>query len=159
MDSALRAILHKNGVGEAVTKRMTEANCLNVGHFANWVDSRVELHDAFLKGTADDKDTAQLARLKTSWREAEAAYSKKLKRSSEGVREEALDEPLGAPTQATIETNFTTAYGWPVLPPDSIGTDTLLGRFYREFQAGKPTMFPVSKVKSLKATQATVAAA
>ena len=45
---AFRALLQKNDIGEVILTRMTDAKCLTVSHFANWVDTRSELHGAFV---------------------------------------------------------------------------------------------------------------
>ena len=84
---------------------------------------------------------------------ARGIYARRLKRTSEGLLEDAIDEPLDTGTQTTLEDAFRTKYGWPVLAPEDIGTDSFLRRAHREFISGKPSMFAVSKVKSLAMTQ------
>ena len=154
LDAELKGMLTRAGISDEVLDVFVRMKCTTVSHFANWVDTRADLHKAFLNNVqAAMDDDAQLARLKMCWREAEALYSKRLKRQSEGLLEEVLDQPLDETVQETIEKAFRDKYAWPVLAPDRIGCDSLLGRCHREFQAYKPSMFPVSRVKTVATVQ------
>ena len=88
-----------------------------------------------------------------AWRQAEAIYQRSLKRISEGLQDEPLDEALDVGVQDNVEENFKKFYSWKAFQPEEIGADTLLGRVFREFQKWKPSMYAISKVKSVAITQ------
>jgi hypothetical protein len=71
-----------------------------------------------------------------------------LKRSSEGIADESLDEPLHHDVQKSLEREFTKYYKFG-LKAANMGCDTLLGRFSREFNRGTLTVFPLHRVRSL----------
>ena len=146
-------MLKKENMPDSVIKHFITLGCLTVGHFANWVDSRGELFDKFIEPTDAKTDPAVLARLKMTWREADAIYAKRLKRTSEGLLEEALDEPLDEGVQGGLEVAIRDKHAWPAFPPDRMGTDTMLGRFHREFLVWKPSLWPIEKTKTLATTQ------
>ena len=74
MDTELRALLTANGVDNRIIMWMEQAeqSCTTMKAFANWVDSRQELHDQLLKHTDLRDSRSELSCLKQAWREAEA---------------------------------------------------------------------------------------
>ena len=156
IETALKTILDRNTLHADLQNHMESIGCTTVSAFANWVDKREDLKDAILNGSPQKDSASQLSRLKMAWRQAEAVVEKGLKRTSEGLSEEAVDEPLDEATQLSVTSTFKQAYGWTSLQPERMGADALLGRVYREFQQFKPTLLPVSKVRSLAHTQSRV---
>ena len=151
IDPELMAMPKKAQIHADVIAKFKALGCFTVAHFANWVEDRGGVHSVFLADVDSCKnDGGQLARVKMVWREADALYAKRLKRSSDGLLEADIDQPLDEGTQESIEQAFRDKYSWPTLAPDKIGTDTLLGRIHREFVGWKPSMFPVAKARSLK---------
>ena len=155
-DSDFLILLERNGVHSTIQDEMKRLNCTSLAVFANWVEGRNDLRDAFMSATDKKDDAGQLARLKMAWRQAEAMVEKGLKRTSEGLTEVPFDEPLDDGTQKSVQDLFRTTWRWPNLPPERMGADALLGRIYREFQARKPTLIPVAKVRSLSDSQSRV---
>jgi len=159
MKDSLKQLLVRNAIADSVIAEMIDKQCLNVEDFANWVDKREDLKAAFIDNTDQRQVPAQTARIKMAWRQAEAVVQKGLKRTSEGLTEEPLDEPLDEALRVSVIETFSKAWLWPDLPLVRMGTDSLLGRVFREFQARKPTLYPVAKVKSLASVQAKIGGA
>ena len=150
MSDDLKLMLERNQVADEVLARMVANKCTTIESFANWVDDKKELKAHFIDNQhLGDDEAAQTSRLKMAWRQADAWVAKKLKRTSEGMTEEPLDDPLEEGLQTSVIDSFKRAWSWAELPPERMGADTLLGRVYREFQARKPTIYPVAKVRSL----------
>ena len=157
MNSELKTILTRNHVCDEVQGKMVAVHCISAEDLANWVEERKELKATFLQGASVADDSSQFARLKMAFRQADALVSRKLKRSSEGLTEEPLDDPLEEGVQKTVEDTFSIAYNWKVsIPPKRMGTDILLGRVYREFVSSKVTLYALDKVKSLASVQSKV---
>ena len=152
IDTQLQSILDQNDVSKEVQAQMKTAKCLNVARFANWVEDRAELYKHFVEPTVVKDEPSEAPRLKMAWRQAEAIYTRSLKRQSEGLQEEPLDEALDTGVQDSVEVSFRAYYNWRAFQPEEVGADILLGRVYREFQKWKPSMFPVAKVKSVALT-------
>ena len=94
MEQALRALLiDKNGVHESTVEYLEKNKCLTLANFANWVDDKKEIKDIHAKCPKKD-DTSDLVALKQAWREVDATISRGVKRASEGLDNEALDDPL-----------------------------------------------------------------
>ena len=149
LEAAFVHLCEKNSLPDAVRQQFLALKCLSVGQFANWVDQRADLKAAFLDATTCKDDPSVLSRLKMAWRQAEAIVEHNLKRQSEGLQDEALDEPLDSGTQSSVQDTFKKRYGWSTLPPARMGAGALLGRIYREFQHNKPTLYALTKVRTL----------
>ena len=156
METGLKTILvERNGVHEDTVKWLESKGCLTVGHFANWVDSKSEIKDAIHKNIPTMKDNhSDLSKTKMAWREAEAQISRGVKRSAEGLDNEALDDPLQIEVFRSIKTTFKSCYNWTdSFDSRRIGCDSLHGRFRREFERKQPTMFTILKARSLAKSQ------
>ena len=92
-------------------------------------------------------DVLQLSRLRAAWREGSLLLEKARKRRLEGVLEDA-DEPLDARTHDDLLSQWKSTYQLQ-LPIHAMPSDTLLGRVYREFQRGAPTLIPAKQMQSL----------
>jgi len=124
-------------------------DCTTIAVFANWVGDKEEVYDAFLAATPLQADKGQAARLKQCWREANAIVEAAIARTGQGIQNEDLDQPLDDTFQRNLETQFRTTYNWARLDNRRTGSDVLLGRISREFQKRTPSMYAVSRVKSL----------
>jgi len=154
MDPKLIAILKRNQIVDPVIQGMLGLGCKTVEDLANWVEKREDLERFFITPIDVAKDdAAQKSRLKMAWRQADAICERALKRQAEGLTEECWDEPLDPEVVTGINEAFKKAYTWRLFPPERVGTDTLVGRVYREFQAFKPTVYSVAKVKTLAISQ------
>ena len=154
MEQALRALLiDKNGVHESTVEYLEKSRCLTLANFANWVDDKKEIKDIHAKCPKKD-DTSDLVALKQAWREVDATISRGVKRASEGLDNEALDDPLQVEIFKGINKTFLIYYNW-LTPIDSrrIGCDALHGRFRREFDKRLPSMYTILKAKSLAKSQ------
>ena len=110
----LEALLEGNGVQPSVREWMKSNGCTDVKKFANWVDEGKELKvDILAKVDAGLRtNSAQYASLKQAWRESESLVQRGLKRHSEGLSHESLDEPLAEKVQEQVEKSFSTLYFW-----------------------------------------------
>ena len=151
--SALRTLLIKHGVTEAVVLWLVSAGCRDIPTFANWVDDKAELKQEAIDKTASKDDRAQLASLKMAWREAEALTARGVKRTAEGMPTVDPDTPLDPDLQQQLETCFRKTYDWPRILARQMGSDSLLGRVRREFEKRQPSMLAVMRVRSLARSQ------
>jgi hypothetical protein len=152
MTTELKSLLQANTVHADIIKYLEETEgCLTIKSFANIVDTKPELNAAvFVHVTSiTTKKAVELSYLKQAWREAEGMVARGLKKTSEGIEEESLDEPLQVDVQKKIEKEFTRHYGKWTIKPIKMGCDTLLGRVRREFDKGRVTIFPLNRVRSL----------
>lgn len=149
VSSDLQALLGANNVPREVQDAMATLGCTTVKIFANWVESRSEIQEHLLNACAAHRaNRAALAGLKQAWREADALISRGVKRGMEGLSEEALDDPLPHPVQTLMEKEFTDHYHFE-LEPRFQGSDSLVGRLKREADKRSPSMFSVTRVRSL----------
>ena len=154
MHTALRAVLDKNNIAADIITWMGDNGCTDVSTFANWVDETKELKEAILDQCPQSKDSrTQKARLSMAWREADAATTRGVKRTAEGLEEDNLDDPLPSEIFKAVGTASRTYYNWPDIPAERIGSDRLLGRIRKEFQRKEPSLVPILKVKSLTSSQ------
>ena len=149
MDAKLIALLTRNGVDQIIMDAMGAKNCNTLEDLANWVETRDKLDEHFINHTDLKNDGAQKARLRMAWRQAEAVTARSLERVSQGLANEALDEPLDDSQAKSLEEAFVKAYNTRMFQPDRVGRDILLGRIFREFQSRKPNMYQVAKVRSI----------
>jgi len=158
LDIDLLGVLVANGVPEAVQIHLATSGCCTAKQFANWVDRKEDLQSAVLDDVPSFRSNrAALAALKQSWREVDAIVARGVKRSAEGLTEEAIDDPLPDTTQRSVETAFTNLYRWELEPRDT-PCDSLLGRCKRESDRWCPTMFSASMVRSLAYSRRTAGA-
>ena len=150
MSTELAALLQTNKVHADITKYLTDEGCLSMEQFANLLDNKNELKDEVFAHVSSitTKKGVELSNLKQAWREAEGIVARGLKRASEGIPEETLDEPLHVDAQKRIEAEFTRYYRF-TLKPAKMGCDSLLGRLKREFDKHLVTIFPVTRVRSI----------
>ena len=101
MKEDLKLLLTRNGVHEDVAKWLSEApqDCHEIKHFANMVDDSSQLKTAVLQHTSQKDHIGQLARLKQAWKEADGINQTRLKRISQGITDESLDEALDSETR------------------------------------------------------------
>ena len=92
MDSDLKSLLEGLGVQETVITKMTDDGCLNLSLFATWVDKIEEVTNMLPEDLR--AVPAEKAKLKQAWKRAVSSNERAIKRLSEGLSEEAADEPL-----------------------------------------------------------------
>jgi len=156
MDSRLTRHLKAKGVHQDIINHLGDSTvgCFTMDIFAAFVDDRGQIQAAILdKVSAHKESVAQLACLKTAWREAEAWQSRRITRQAEGLPEETLEEPLSPEVSKDVINTFKTKYSWPNLDPRRMPSDSLFGRIHREFERRQPSMYPVSRVRTLAFVQ------
>ena len=151
MDAALVSLLQdKNKVDKTLVAYIGSIGCNTVATFANWVDTKAEIGDAFLKNSPLKGNLAEQANLKMAWREAEGLVTRGIKRAADGLDNEALDDPLQEGVFKTVTQAFKTQYNWQDnLDSRRVGNDSLHGRFRREFERKQPSMYSFLKAKPL----------
>jgi hypothetical protein len=135
---------------------MGTMDLITIKNFANAADEKKEVKPNILQhvtgsnpaGIAHKDNIGILSNLKQAWREAESMVARQLKRSSEGIAEEVMDEPLPEQVQEDLVNAFTAYYRFDIVLK-RMGCDSLLGRIKREFDKGQITIFPLSRVRSL----------
>ena len=156
VNAELQAFLLQRKVDQAIVDYLGRADvgCLSIRAFANWVDSRSDIEPKILAKIPSHKDNqSQLALLKQAWREADALVTRQIARQSQGLAPEDLDEPLDPDVQKSYVSIFTAYHKWGEIDSRRIGSDSMFGRFRREFEARQPSMFPVLRVRSLATAQ------
>jgi hypothetical protein len=84
-----------------------------------------------------------------AWREAESSVERSLKRSAEGLPDEAMDDPLRNEVQLSLHSTFRVEHGFDV-PLGWMGVDSLLGRLNREMNKHTLVAIKVDKIKTLE---------
>ena len=134
-----------------------DQKCRSMKCFANWVDTKAELERTILANVDSVKtNRGQLANLKQAWREAEGMVASRLKRASEGLNEETIEEPLQWEVQKNVEKVFSSSYGGWLLAVEEMGADAILARFSREFGKKQPSMYTIMRAKSIAHSQRSV---
>jgi len=151
----LKAHLDRNQVHAAITAALSAKKCFTLSQFANLVDERKDWNK-FVTGITDIKDVdkeIEASNVKTAWREADSNFSGSLKRKSEGlyVPDVGIDDPLEESVMVSVKSDFQTNYDWKDFDSARIGSDSMHGRFKREFDKKLPTMYCVLRAKSLAA--------
>jgi hypothetical protein len=157
MSTELRSLLVDNDVHQDIINWLGDAaqQCYSIKSFANWVDERSDIDKYVVQCVPSQKTSrSQIAAVKQAWREAEGIVSRGLKRSAEGLSEEALDEPLHSDLQRSLEATFEAYYKF-TIEPRRFGYDALLGRFRREFDRRQPSALALTRARSLADSQRT----
>ena len=102
-----------------------------VKQFANYFESKSEIYTLFLKNTKFKDEGDIIANLKQAWREADSVVARSLKRSADGLPDEALDDPLRKPVEEALKTSFNKEHKF-TIPSTWLGTPALVGRIHRE---------------------------
>ena len=153
MDIPLKALLEKNGIHADVMTQFTNEGCDSIELFSEWSYTDIEMIAALLTPTSQKDSAPQRARLKLAWKTAKAMCDKKIKRIVEGgVADEDPDEPLDPGVQNSLEEAWSKAWSWPRLPAHLMAADEILGRLHREFLRRKPTLFTISKLRTIAST-------
>ena len=120
-------------------------------NLANFCDEPSQVVDAIIKPHgAHAASNAVKINMKQCWREAMALTQRGIKRTTDGLPEGAIDDPLAEPVQQAMNDNFANKYSWD-LPSHLRPSDTLLARVKREMERNTMSFFPLQKVKSLRA--------
>ena len=153
MDGELSSLFKANNIHADVTAWMVEPTqaITTLKSFANLLESRTDVQLVILNNIVTQKaSVAQRTNLKQAWREADAIYTHRLKRTSEGLSAEIPDEALPDATQTNVLLSFQAHYkGLSDIPNDEMGSDILLAKFFREFELRRPQMMSVSNMKTV----------
>ena len=128
MDGELSSLFKANNIHADVTAWMvapTQA-ITTLKSFANLLESRTDVQVVILNNIVTQKaSVAQRTNLKQAWREADAIYTHRLKRTSEGLSSEIPDELLPDATQTNVLAAFQAHYkGLADIPNDEMGSDS-----------------------------------
>ena len=137
---------------ETVNYLRDELGVTSCDHFAEFADKKEEVADAF-SSDSHKPSRATIATLKGLWRNCEAAVERKVKRKTEGLPCEEMEEPLAPDVQKDIITTFLTFYNLLRIDSRRILSDPQFGRFRRECQLGAPSNYAIMRLKSLAAGQ------
>jgi len=151
MDSKLTRHLKAKGAHQDIINHLggSTVGCFTMDIFAASVDDRAQIQAAILdKVTAHKDPIAQLACLKTAWREADAWQTRRITRKAEGLSEETLEEPVSPELSKDVINTFKT-----ILDPRRTPSVLLFRRIHREFERRQPPMYPVSRVRTLAFVQ------
>ena len=146
----LSQLLNRNRLSEAMSDHLLKLGIESLSDFVGLVDSQSyesELKTLIVDKSACKDDLVQLSRVRNAWKEAHMTVEKSRKRRIEGIVDD-CDDPLDSGTQETLLKTFNTMYGV-TLNMHMMPSDTLLGRVYREFCRGAPTVIPAKKIMSL----------
>ena len=94
MDSEFQLLLKENGILEAVIRSLDAAGCVKVNLMAHWFTEKEEITTLLESIDASKGNLAQRAALRYVSAKSIELSSRALKRSVQGLGEEALDEPL-----------------------------------------------------------------
>ena len=159
MSAELAGLYQDAGVAVPLAKWCEQTGILTVRNLSNFCDSADQVADRIVAASGlysnDPSDKAkqrefnmQTSFLKQAWKEADAQVAKHLKRISEGLPSETIDEPLSDTVRAQVNDNFFAKYSFD-LDSHLRPADTLLGRVRREFEKQLPSFIPIAKVRSV----------
>ena len=152
---SLESLLRQNDIGEDVLTMLKSETfkITNTKQFANFFENRAEIASLFCKHASVKIDNpAVIANLKQCWREAEAAVERSLKRSSSGMPEEDIDDPLKEDDNKQLEVMYKNTYSFSI-PPTWRAPNAILGRLHREFMQKSHVAFIIKKIASLELSE------
>ena len=153
MDGELQTLLKGNNVDDIVCAWLLKApqGVKTVKNYANFLESRADVQKDILDHINTHKENSeQRTALKQAWREADALSTARLKRTAEGLSEEIAQEPLPEIQQTQLVDCFRIIHGqFGDIADEDMGSDVILGKFFREFERRKPTMMEISKMRSI----------
>ena len=142
----LDQLFNRCRLSQAMKDHLLKLGVESLQDFVGLVDStssEAEIKSLIVDKSACKDDLVQLSRVRNAWKEAHGQVEKTRKRKLEGLVEEG-DDPLDTSTQESLLESFGSTYGIK-LTMHEMPADSLLGRVYREFQRGAPTMIPARK--------------
>ena len=137
---------------ETITFLRDELGVQSADHFADFAGKK-ELVGAAVTSDTHKPSAAVIATMKGVWRNCTAALERKIKRHTDGLPTEGIEEPLAPDIQSDIIATFLQYYN--ILDIDSrrICADPQFARFRRECQQSAPSNFAILRIKSLAAEQ------
>ena len=151
----VKALWTQTRLSDPLVKYLVDLGVESLSDFVNLVGAKSaeeQLSSLVLEQSPEKGKPIQLSRLRSAWREGQLLLQQGRKRRLEGFAEDP-DEPLDETTSESLQTKWQRMYGH---RPDIRLTpsDVLLGKVYREFYRGAPTLIPMGRVTSLfKASQ------
>ena len=158
--ASLAELLKDNGLPETVLVELKEDpwKISTLKHFANYFESKAEVNSLFCQQVNTIKDQGDtISNLKQAWREAEATVQRGVKRMSEGMPDEAIDDPLRIEVSNSLRAIWTKTFV--AEPPGTwLGPPGMLGRFHREFTKTIHVPWIIRKMKTLDSVSSQVPA-
>ena len=144
----LRALYSSNQIPGDLQEYLATQGVLTVKNLANHCDTKEAVVKTIIDphGVHDKTNTVKI-NMKQCWREAEALTARGIKRTTEGVQETSIDEPLSVPVQEEIVATLSAKYCWDS-PSHLRPNDQLLARIRREMERNNISFYPLHKVKS-----------
>ena len=156
----LDALLQKYSIPDEVVKRLKgdPFHITNLTRFANFFESKSQVKSNFCElENVKIKDNGVIADLTQAWREAEADNDRNLKRKSEDIPMEDMDEPLRKEIADPLEKSWWSMHGY-AIPATWRAPPGLLGRIHREFIRKTHVHYIIKKISSLGQSQISVPA-
>ena len=147
MEAELTTLLTAQGVPEDIRNYLVTIKCVSLSLFVSWAKTISET-DKYLAKSRWKDDDAENARLTGAWKRAVADETRTNKRRAEGIEDEALDEPLRKEVQEAMFLKFLTTYDIRDIRPSTVGSDLVVARFKREFEAYLVQPFDFLKMTS-----------
>ena len=147
MDGDLKSLLKGLDCEEEVMQKLSDDGCVNISLFSTWVDKIEEVTGMLPEGLR--QNPASKSKLKQAWKRAASANERAIKRLSEGLSEEAVDEPLPPDVQRDVMKNATDFYRWGKICSRRILGDRGFAKIRKEFQGWQPSHYALSKCRSL----------
>lgn len=145
----LKQLLVSNMVPQECIDLLEQEGCVNMKLFSKWAPDRQTMQALVLDKCPTHKASVQaLAALLQTFDETAAIVTEMTRRSSAGLDPESVDEPLLHAVQQALEAKFVKRYSWQ-LEPKYQPANTMLGRIKREFDKVAPTIFNVTRVKTV----------
>ena len=145
----LKQLLVSNMVPQECITLLETEGCINMKLFSKWAPDRATMQSLVLDKCPNYKTSVQaLAALLQTFDEAAGIVAEMTRRSSAGLDPESVDEPLLHAVQQALEAKFVKRYSWQ-LEPKYQPSNSMLGRIKREFDKVAPTIFNVTKVRTV----------
>lgn len=145
----LRQLLVSNMVPQECIDLLETEGCINMKLFSKWAPDRASMQALVLDKCPTYKASVQaLAALLQTFDEAVAIVTEMTRRSSAGLDPDSVDEPLLHAVQQALEAKFMKKYSWQ-LEPKYQPANAMLGRVKREFDKLAPTIFNVTRVRTV----------
>ena len=152
------ALLQKYTMPDEVVKLLKGApfHITNITRFANFFETKSQVKTHFCElESVKVKDNGVIADLTQAWREAEAENDRNLKRKSEDMPMEDMDEPLRKEIADPLEKSWWSMHGY-AIPAAWRAPPGLLGRIHREFTRKTHVHYIIKKINSLGQSQISV---
>ena len=156
-DGGLQACLTLGRVPQQLADYMTGdlgidalSDLISYVKFDTWeqeVESKIIALAIVAKAVTPEKQNIALARLRTAWKAGWEAIKSSGARGADASSGE-LDEPLSDDSEKLLQQQWKDAYPEVSVPEDMQGARRIVGRQYREWNAGAPSIFDIGKIQT-----------